>query len=81
LIKFLIIDPVDKLKWIILLLSTTMKFAWRFLFISPTPPSKKPTQVSWNAADHWGLIIFAFSFFEFLILQVFTVLTYLPHHQ
>jgi hypothetical protein len=27
LIKFLIIDPVDKLKWIILLLSTTMKFA------------------------------------------------------
>lgn len=31
-----------------ILLSTTMKLGWRCLLISPTPPSKKPTQVSWN---------------------------------
>lgn len=30
------------------LLSTTMKLGWRFLLISPIPPSKNPTQVSWN---------------------------------
>lgn len=45
-------QPCDSSKTSHILLSTTMKLGWRFLLISPTPPSRKPTQVSctekWN---------------------------------
>lgn len=33
------------------LLSTTMKFGWRCLLISPTPPRRNPTQVSWKSEE------------------------------
>ena len=40
-----------------LLLSTTMKLACLCLLISPIPPSRKPTQVSWNQILRFRVII------------------------